>query len=99
MSRVFDERIWYQIFKCPECGYKSQVTNVCRQCPATPADELATIPVYCGKHKTYHYVDGKPTMHRSVNMVPTEWATRYNPNLQRRERKKIKNLPKDAILR
>jgi len=111
----FDERVWYQIFRCPKCGYKTHVTDVCRTCSATEATDLAIRPVWCEKHKTYHFSDrnikdsgeamiyhrkgGKPTMHQNIRMVPTEMATRYNPNLQKQERRKIKNLPKDAIIR
>ena len=95
----FDERVWHQEFKCPLCGYKTTVTNVCRQCPMTPADEPARRHVFCGYHKEFHEIDGKPMLHRGVNMKPTEWAKRFNPNKNRTERRKIKNLPKDAILK
>jgi len=96
----FDERVWYQQFKCPLCGYKTNVTNVCRQCVETPADWVATRPVFCYTHKTFHQNKKKEwTMHRAVNMVKTEWAERFNPNLRKTQRKKVKNLPKDAILK
>ena len=98
--RKFDDRVWFQLFKCPLCGYKTNVTNVCRQCPKAPISEHATSRVYCNFHKTFHTgKNGEPMMHKSVRMVPTEWAVRYNPNLQREERRKIKNLPKDAMVK
>lgn len=100
MARKFDPRVWYQEFKCPKCSYKSIVTDVHRHCPNTPADNPATQFVYCSTHKTYHRDDKEnPTMHHSLPMEKTEWAKRFNPRLLRSERRKVKNLPKDAILK
>lgn len=96
----FDERVWYPVYKCPLCGYKTVVTNMCRECPETPADRIVTMPVYCYVHKKAHFDEnGQPVMHRSVRMERTGWAERFNPIIQRRERRKIKNLPENAILR
>lgn len=95
--KEFDKRVWYQIFQCPVCKSKTHVTDVCRQCSETPADDLANRPVYCDVHKTYHYVGNKPTIHRNVTMIPTEWMTRFNPNILKQERRKIKNLSKEEF--
>lgn len=54
---------------CVMCGYTTTVTNVCRRCREMPVDEIATHPVYCEAHETYHEFDGKPSMHRAVAMV------------------------------
>lgn len=80
----FDERVWYRIFVCPHCGYRSCVTNVCRNCNED-ADHKEI-----GTH-------GKPI--RLSNMKPTEWAARFNPIRRKHERKKVKNLPSNAILK
>lgn len=54
---------------CVMCGYVTCSTNICRHCLELPADEPATRPVWCDRHKTYHMVDKAPTMHRSIAMV------------------------------
>lgn len=62
---------WIEEYKCPACGYRSTVTNVCRTCPETPANQPARIPVWCHNHKRAHMIDGKPVSHKSLNMYAT----------------------------
>jgi len=99
----FDSKVWYRVFRCPKCGKESHVTNICRECPKTPSDEIATRKVFCFIHKKYHYEDEdsqkSPTIHRSLRMIATDMVSRFNPNLGRHERRKIKNLPEDAIVK
>lgn len=54
---------------CVMCGYTSTVTNVHRRCTELPADDEAVCPVFCYEHDIPHTVNGKWTMHRSINMV------------------------------
>lgn len=99
MATEFDPRVWYSIFRCVRCGYKSHVTDVCWQCPEMPL-KPATRQVRCSKHRTFHIdAKGNPLMHASLSMGRTEWASRFNPKISRNERRKIKNLPEDAILK
>jgi len=100
MGEKWDDRVWYKQFRCPKCGYTTNVTNVCRACPKMPATERTRIYIYCFNHYTIHRdSEGHPTTHKSVMMVETGWASRFNPILKRSERRKIKNLPEGAILR
>ncbi len=98
--KLFNDKFWFQEFKCPRCGYRSIVTNIHYSCQKTPADNPSEFIYYCGTHHKFHRdKSGRMMRHRDVVMVPTEWAKRYNPYLGRLERRKVKNLPKDAILK
>jgi len=63
--------VWLPIMKCPKCGYETTVTNICRSCPETPADQKLTCPVLCGTHEMVHQKDGVFLGHRSVIMEYT----------------------------
>lgn len=62
--------------KCPLCGYETEVTNVHRNCPETPAIERIVLPKYCFEHETRHFIEenGKKiwTQHKSVIMYVVE---------------------------
>jgi len=30
--KMTDQEKWYAEYKCPKCGYESNVTNICRSC-------------------------------------------------------------------
>lgn len=79
---------WLEEYKCPACGYRSCTTNVCRTCPKTPADEPARILVWCHNHNCAHTIDGKPVLHRSLNMYAT--GREVKGGIGRRTSRKLK---------
>jgi len=81
-------REYAELYRCPLCGYETSSTNVCRQCPETPADHKAVRPVYCSTHEKCHFADdGSPTQHRSVNMYATGFEQRI---LGRRTKRRLR---------
>nr|WP_276978431.1 hypothetical protein [Ferrimicrobium acidiphilum] len=73
--------MWLPVMICSKCGKQSVTTNICRQCPETPADQelnpdIVKIMRPCWYPKCMgevHYIerDGKkiPTVHGATKMV------------------------------
>jgi len=53
-DRADDDKIYLSIMRCPRCNYSTIVTNVCRSCPKTPADQKLTGPQWCYTHDLAH---------------------------------------------
>lgn len=98
-DRADDDKIYLSIMKCPRCDYETTVTNICRNCPKTPADQGLTGPKWCYVHKQCHYIkDSKLegvihyTGHQAVVMEYSGYV-RKMAGLTRRKRRYI---PKNA---
>ena len=51
--------IWYGLMRCPNgCGRETIVTNICRNCPNTPADQPMSenYRTPCSYHLIQHFV-------------------------------------------
>ena len=51
--------IWYSLMRCPNgCGRETIVTNICRNCPNTPADQPMSenYRTPCSYHLIQHFV-------------------------------------------
>ena len=89
------DKLWLGVMYCPECGYKTTVTNICRSCPETPATEELTRPVFCEAHNMVHMrknPDGTITYlgHQHVVMKYSGYVQKIGTNKRR------KFTPKDA---
>ena len=69
--------LWISLMQCPNCGYATTVTNICRNCPQLPADEPMSeeYRIPCGYHLIQHFVTVDdmivPAAHRSCRLEYT----------------------------